>query len=134
MKKTFLIVFMLVSMSAFSQGQEGFIGEVKLFAGNFTPRGWMLCQGQTLPISQYTALFAVLGTNYGGDGRSNFNLPDLRGKVPIGVGTDSENNISVRVGVKGGSIPINKGTETKTTPTLGLNYIICVYGTFPSRE
>lgn len=60
------------------------LGEVKLFAGNFPPRGWAFCDGQLLPISQNSALFSILGTIYGGDGRSTFALPDLRGRAPIG--------------------------------------------------
>ncbi|MBX8465250.1 phage tail protein [Deinococcus sp. RIT780] len=62
---------------------DPFVGEVRLFAGNFPPRGWATCDGQLLPISQNTALFSLLGTYYGGDGRSTFALPDLRGRVPI---------------------------------------------------
>ncbi len=65
---------------------DEFIGIIKLFAGNFAPRGWMFCQGQTLPIAQNSALFALLGTTYGGDGVRTFKLPDLRGRVPIGFG------------------------------------------------
>jgi microcystin-dependent protein len=57
-----------------------------MFAGNFAPRGFMLCQGQTLPIQQYAALFSILGTTYGGNGTTTFNLPDLRGRAPIGQG------------------------------------------------
>lgn len=62
------------------------IGTVQMFAGTFAPGGWMFCEGQLLPISQYTALFSIIGTTYGGDGRSTFALPDLRGRTPIGVG------------------------------------------------
>lgn len=65
---------------------EGTIGEVRMFAGNFAPRGWALCEGQLLAVSQNNALFSILGTMYGGDGRSTFGLPDLRGRAPIGVG------------------------------------------------
>jgi microcystin-dependent protein len=64
-----------------------YIGEIRMFAGNFAPRGWMLCNGQTLPISQYTALFSILGTTYGGNGVSTFQLPNLQGRVPIHAGT-----------------------------------------------
>ena len=67
---------------------EGTIGEIRLFAGNFAPRTWALCEGQLLPISQNTALFSILGTIYGGDGRTTFALPDLRGRVVIHPGTD----------------------------------------------
>jgi microcystin-dependent protein len=58
------------------------LGEIKLFAGNFAPKGWYTCEGQTLSISQNTALFSLLGTTYGGDGISTFKLPDLRGAFP----------------------------------------------------
>ncbi len=64
------------------------IGEIRLFAGNFAPRSWAFCNGQLLSIAQNTALFSILGTTYGGDGRTTFALPDLRGRVPLhpGVG------------------------------------------------
>lgn len=66
---------------------EGFIGEIRLFAGNFAPRGWALCNGQLLSIAQNTALFSILGTTYGGNGQTTFALPDLRGRVPLHPGT-----------------------------------------------
>ena len=65
---------------------EPFIGEIIMFAGNFNPRGWALCQGQILSIAQNTALFSILGTTYGGNGQTTFALPDLRGRVPVGQG------------------------------------------------
>lgn len=65
---------------------EPFLGEIRLFAGNFAPRGWALCNGQLLPLQQNTALFALLGTYYGGDGKTTFALPNLQGRVPIGQG------------------------------------------------
>jgi|RhiMetdeSRZDD1v2_1073273.scaffolds.fasta_scaffold26662_6 microcystin-dependent protein len=65
---------------------EPLIGTVFLFAGNFAPRGYMLCQGQLMSIAQNTALFSILGTTYGGDGQTTFALPDLRGRVPMGTG------------------------------------------------
>lgn len=65
---------------------EELIGVIKMFAGNFNPRGYMLCQGQLLSIAQNTALFSILGTTYGGNGTSTFGLPDLRGRVPVGAG------------------------------------------------
>lgn len=66
---------------------EPFIGEIKMFAGNFAPRGWALCDGQLLAISQNDALFSLLGTIYGGDGRTTFGLPDMRGRLPLHLGT-----------------------------------------------
>jgi microcystin-dependent protein len=65
---------------------EPFIGEVKIFAGNFAPRNFAFCNGQLLPISQNTALFAILGTTYGGDGRTTLGLPNLQGRVPMHPG------------------------------------------------
>lgn len=65
---------------------EPFIGEIMMVGFNFAPRGWAFCDGQLLPISQNTALFSLLGTIYGGDGRTTFALPDLRGRVPIHSG------------------------------------------------
>ena len=66
---------------------EPFVGEIRMFAGNFAPRSHALCDGQLLAISQNNALFALLGTLYGGDGRTTFGLPDLRGRVPIHMGS-----------------------------------------------
>src|SRR3954464_7227237 len=65
---------------------QPFIGEIRLFAGNFAPAGWALCQGQLLPISENDALFNLIGTTYGGDGQETFALPDLRGRVPMHFG------------------------------------------------
>lgn len=62
------------------------LAEIRMFAGNFAPRGWAFCQGQILPISQNTALFSLLGTTYGGNGQTTFALPDFRGRVPVGTG------------------------------------------------
>lgn len=64
-----------------------FIGEVRIFAGNFAPAGWAFCNGSLLPIADYDTLFALIGTTYGGDGQVTFALPDLRSRVPIGAGT-----------------------------------------------
>lgn len=68
---------------------DGYIGEVKMFAGPYAPVNWLLCQGQTLAITQYNSLYAIVGTTYGGDGINNFNLPDLRGRAPVGAGNGS---------------------------------------------
>ncbi|WP_299187172.1 phage tail protein [uncultured Aquimarina sp.] len=65
---------------------EGYISEIRLWGPNWAPRSWALCHGQLLPVSQNNALFSLIGTIYGGDGRTTFALPDLRGRVPIGPG------------------------------------------------
>ena len=66
---------------------QPYIGEIRLFAGNFAPAGWAFCAGQSMPISENDALFTLIGTTYGGDGQETFRLPDLRGRVPIHRGT-----------------------------------------------
>lgn len=80
---------------------EPFVGEIRMFAGNFAPRGWAFCDGQLLAVSQNDALFSLLGTIYGGDGRTTFGLPDMRGRIPIhaGHGPGLSNR---RLGAKGG--------------------------------
>jgi microcystin-dependent protein len=65
---------------------QPYVGEIRIFAGNFAPAGWMFCDGSSLPISEYDTLFNLIGTTYGGDGQSNFALPDLRGRVPLHFG------------------------------------------------
>ena len=89
-----------------------FIGQIQIFAGNFAPRGWAFCEGQLLPISQNTALFSILGTIYGGDGRTTFALPDLRGRVPISPGTGP--------GLPNYRLGTRAGTETNVMNTLHL--------------
>jgi microcystin-dependent protein len=65
---------------------QPYVGEIRMFAGNFAPAGWMFCEGQLLPISENEILFQLIGTTYGGDGQSTFALPDLRGRLPIHQG------------------------------------------------
>ncbi|MCK7613614.1 phage tail protein [Roseibium sediminicola] len=91
---------------------EPFVGEIRMFAGNFAPRGWAFCDGQLLAVSQNDALFSLLGTIYGGDGRTTFGLPDMRGRIPIHAGTGP--GLSPRrLGSKGGA-----EKETLTTNQL----------------
>ncbi len=66
---------------------QPYVGEIRMFAGNFAPAGWMFCEGQLIPISENETLFQLIGTTYGGDGQSTFALPDLRGRTPIHVGS-----------------------------------------------
>jgi microcystin-dependent protein len=165
---------------------QPYVGEIRMFAGNFAPAGWMFCEGQLLPISEYETLFQLIGTTYGGDGESTFALPDLRGRVPIHQGngfilaetggaeeitltvaqisahshpalgstaiassTDPAGNVFARVtvaavfpygtdnppqpispqavGSVGGSQP-----HTNFQPYLCVNYIISLFGIFPS--
>ncbi len=81
---------------------ECFIGQLLLVPYNFAPVGWLPCEGQLLPISQYDVLFSLLGTTYGGDGQTNFALPDLRGRTPIGTGASPQFGTSYSIGQSGG--------------------------------
>jgi microcystin-dependent protein len=172
---------------------EGVMATIMMFAGNFAPKNWAYCQGQTIAISTNSALFALLGTTFGGDGRTNFKLPDLQGRVPVGTG-NGPGLPSVILGDVGGSPSVTllqsnlpAHTHTVTVPTtdlggttddpngnilagggasiytsassasgtyggvvvgptggnqpisvmppyLGMNYVICLYGIFPSRN
>jgi microcystin-dependent protein len=86
---------------------DNFIGEIRLFAGNFPPLGWAFCDGSLLSIAQNTALFALIGTTYGGNGQTTFALPDLRGRVPLHQGTQIGTGNSYVMGQQA-------GTETVT--------------------
>lgn len=177
---------------------DGYIAQIVLFAGNFAPRYWAFCNGQILAITQYTALFSLLGTTYGGNGQTTFALPDLRGRVPVGPGQGPGLSI-ISLGEVGGTelttltvnnMPAHNHTVTVTpravseagdtsnpagaylansgaldrefkasgtfvnmgaaavnsgiaggsqpfsirNPYLGMNYIICLTGIFPSRN
>lgn len=91
-----------IKNSTRNAGTDPYLGEIAIYPYNFTPRGWMECDGRLLQISQHTALFSLLGTMYGGDGRTNFALPDLRGRTVIGHGTGAGLTQRI-VGQKGGS-------------------------------
>ena len=88
---------------------QPYIGQILMFAGNFAPAGWILCQGQLLPISENDALFNLIGTTYGGDGQETFGVPDLRGRAPIHQGQGS--------GLSSYSIGQNGGVESVTLTT-----------------
>lgn len=184
MKKLLILALMTMSGNLLAQ-QDCMIGEVKFFAGNFAPRNWAFARGQLLPIAQNQALFSILGTQYGGDGRTTFALPDLSGRSAVGT----DNAQKIKNGQKGGSDSLKilannlpparvatrvqglvvkdkvllkksqtaansvelqtvttdnlparsalRGSGTplaKRSPFLGLNYIVCLYGVYPSRS
>ena len=142
MKKTIFITLFVLLISVGAQAQEGFIGEVRMFAGTFAPRGWAFCDGQLLAISNNTALFSILGTTYGGDGRTTFALPDLRGRVPVGprrgqgmtpVTLGQEFGPFTQEKPSGSSENANRSGAVKQG-NLGMNYIICLQGVYPSRS
>jgi microcystin-dependent protein len=117
---------------------EPTVGQIILFAGDFAPRYWEFCNGQLLSISQNQELFSVIGTTYGGDGRSSFALPDLRGSVPIGSGSPP-NGHQVNLGQKQASQTVEAAAGDSrrpvyTLPSLALNYIIAVKGIYPDRR
>ena len=88
-----------------------FLGEIDWFAGNFAPRGWALCNGQLLPIAQNAALFSLLGTMYGGDGRTTFALPDVRGRVLVHVGSGpglSSRRLGDKAGTEATTVTLNQ--------------------------
>ncbi|WP_436486954.1 phage tail protein [Chitinophaga sp. ARDCPP14] len=88
-----------------------FVGEIRIFAGNFAPLGWAFCDGQLLPISENDVLFQLIGTTYGGDGQSVFALPDLRGRVPLHMGSDSSSGLTYQIGEKGGEETVTLASD-----------------------
>ncbi|MCK8479262.1 phage tail protein [Psychroserpens algicola] len=108
---------------------DAYIGTVMMFGGNFAPRGWAFCSGQLLPISNYSALFSILGTTYGGDGRTTFALPDLRGRVPKHPGngpglqpvTLGERAGREQVTLTTGQLPSHSHDGSTLTATLSCN-------------
>lgn len=195
MKKS---IFISISFICFcwtvkTAAQDSYIGEIRMFAGNFAPRGWAFCDGQLLPINQHQALYSILGTTYGGDGSTTFALPDFRGRLPVqqGQGSGLTNhplgqkfgqetvtltNLNVpahthpiygvietgTVSNPVGNYPANTQTQdpeyatsgtrvlmntavvgqnvsanqpvNNRQPSLGIHYIICVIGIYPSRN
>lgn len=109
---------------------QPYVGEIRMFAGNFPPAGWMFCEGQLLPISENEALFQLIGTTYGGDGQSTFALPDLRGRIPIHQGngfllaeTGGAEEITLTVGqvpAHGHPLLASSAGGTVATPVNGL--------------
>jgi microcystin-dependent protein len=91
---------------------QPYVGEIRMFAGNFAPAGWMFCEGQLLPISENDTLFMLIGTTYGGDGQSTFGLPDLRGRVPVhqgqGAGINNSYTLADQNGVEEVTLTTNQ--------------------------
>lgn len=124
---------------------DSYIGTIMAWAPDFAPMDWMFCQGQSLPVSQYQALYSLIGIKYGGDGRTNFNLPDLRGRIPVGAGVNPKTNTPYIQGEVGGlerytlnstNLPqhihtINStATATANTANVSMNISIPVVGTY----
>ena len=125
---------------------QPYVGEIRLFGGTFAPAGWMTCDGQLLAISEYDTLFNLIGTTYGGDGQSTFGLPDLAGRVPVDMGTNSSTGTTYSLGQLAGvssvtlttnQIPVHShpviadGNQTTTNQTAPTNN---VWGTLASTK
>lgn len=125
----FSSIWVMQAPAAYAQDQ--YLGEIRMFAGNFAPRGWALCDGQLLPISSNTALFSLIGTIYGGDGRTTFALPDLRGRVPVHAGTGAglSTRILGEIGNTGGG-----QSDENMQPYGVVNFIIALQGIYPPRS
>ena len=87
-----------------------YVGEIRMFAGNFAPNGWMFCEGQTLPIAENEVLFQLIGTTYGGDGEETFNLPNLASRVPIHMGTGPD-GVTYQIGEAAGVESVTLSTQ-----------------------
>jgi microcystin-dependent protein len=96
-----------------------FIGEIRMFGGNYAPNNWALTDGQILPINNFQSLFSLVGTNFGGDGRTTFGIPELRGRIPVHEGTSTDGPI-FRVGARSGTetVTLNQNEMPSHTPTL----------------
>src|ERR1051326_6420688 len=138
---------------------QPYVGEIRIFAGNFAPAGWMFCEGQLLPISENETLFNLIGTTYGGDGQSTFALPDLRGRIPLHFGngfTLAETGGVETVTLTVSQLPANSHPLLDSTPSgamapasigptggsqphnnfqpyLCVDFIISLFGIFPSQ-
>lgn len=127
---------------------EPFVGEIRMFAGNFAPRGWAFCDGQLLAVSQNDALFSLLGTIYGGDGRTTFGLPGLRGRIPIHAGSGpglTPSRLGAKLGSENETLTVNKSPShnhnlkasnsvgnSKSGPRIAAGNLVRVYGNDPS--
>ncbi|WP_206756952.1 tail fiber protein [Tolypothrix sp. FACHB-123] len=124
-----------VSVQPASAGIDPYIGEVMLSGNTYCPNGWAEANGQMLQVSQNQALFALLGTTYGGDGRTTFALPDLRGREPIGLGQG--NGLPAYTLGQKGLATVTKPEPTNTTalPTgyIALRYCVALVGIWPDR-
>jgi microcystin-dependent protein len=116
---------------------QPYVGEIRMFAGNFAPAGWMLCEGQLLPISENETLFQLIGTTFGGDGESTFSLPDLRGRLPMHQGNGTI--LAETGGVESVVLTVQQipshthaliGTQTVANDATPANNVLAQTGTF----
>jgi microcystin-dependent protein len=105
------------------------LGEIRVFAFGWTPQGWLPCNGELLSVAEFTALYSLLGTLYGGDGETTFAVPDFRGRAPA-----HQNPPGISMGQMSGGEAAQAGSSFPTTATLTANFCICVQGMFPQRS
>lgn len=131
MKKKNILILVLFLCTKLLFAQEKYLGEIRIFAGNFAPIGWEKCEGQLLSISQNEALFSLIGTTYGGDGQATFALPDYRGRAVIGTSTSPQIALGTMLGQEEitltqanlpththtASLKVSSAKATATTPT-----------------
>jgi microcystin-dependent protein len=98
---------------------QPYVGEIRMFAGNFNPNGWSFCDGQLLPISENETLFQLIGTTYGGDGESTFALPDLRGRIPLHMGNGPD-GVNYQLAEKAGAEEVTLTTQQIPVHTHGM--------------
>lgn len=110
-----------------------FLGEIRIVGFPFAPQGYAQCQGQRVPISQNAALFSLIGVYYGGDGQTDFALPDLRGRAPMGIGR-ARGRPAVELGEAAAAGTPPGEADAELQYGLGLNFVIAVEGAFPSRN
>lgn len=91
---------------------QSYVGEIRMFGGNFAPAGWAFCNGAQVPISENETLFSLIGTTYGGDGQETFNLPDLQGRAPVHMGTNRQTGTTYIIGERSGAESVTLVQQT----------------------
>ncbi|MEM9716293.1 MAG: tail fiber protein [Pseudomonadota bacterium] len=129
LKRALVGAFLLQSVVTAAEARDLFIGEIFLFGGNFCPRGTAAAEGQLLSISQNAALFSLLGTIYGGDGRTTFGLPDLRGRAPLGQGS----GVGLPTYRQGQFSSLGSQSGPAAGGFIAMRYCVALEGIFPSR-
>jgi len=121
-------------------GSDPFIGEIMIVGYTFCPRGWAEATGQILPITEYSALYSLYGRTFGGDGRTTFALPDLRGRVPVGIGRAKRGLPDFSLGSSGPGQKIVKSADGRDDRSvadpgfLAIRYCVALRGVYPSRN
>lgn len=100
---------------------DQYVGEIRMFAGNYPPKGWAFCDGSTLPINGNEALYSIIGVTYGGDGQNSFKLPDLRGRIPVHRGGNSTTGSTFMMGQQGGVEKVTLTSDQLPTHTHQVN-------------